>query len=438
METILAFLVLVGFLIWFHELGHFLFAKLFGVRVEVFSVGFGPALVAKRFGETIYQVAAIPLGGYVKLYGEEERLEDPKAFSSKPNWQKILIAFGGPLFNIILTVVLLTVVFTAGVEVPKYAKEPAVVGYVEENSWASRVGIRPGDRIIKIGDVEIKSWEEIRQAVLKNTLEGERKVKILIKRNGKLITLEATLPKLETGQESLGINPPLEPVVGRVFEKIPGVGPAPAYQVGIRPGDRILEINSVPVKSWYEAVKLIRESKGEPIKLKLKRGDEILEKEVVPALHPKTKLPVLGIAPRVETVKESYPVGEAALMALNRTKELFLLTFEVLGGLITGAVSIKTLGGPIAIAQFAGQAAQSGIIPYLSSMAFISLQLGIFNLLPLPVLDGGLILLFLIESIRRRPLPDKFKEYWQKVGFALIISLMAFVVINDLLRLVGK
>ncbi len=438
METILAFLVLVGFLIWFHELGHFLFAKLFGVRVEVFSVGFGPALVAKRFGETIYQVAAIPLGGYVKLYGEEERLEDPKAFSSKPNWQKILIAFGGPLFNIILTVVLLTVVFTAGVEVPKYAKEPAVVGYVEENSWASKVGIRPGDRIIKIGDVEIKSWEEIRQAVLKNTLEGERKVNILIERNGKLITLEATLPKLETGQESLGINPPLEPVVGRVFEKMPGVGPAPAYQVGIRPGDRILEINGVPVNSWYEAVKLIRESKGEPIKLKLKRGDEILEKEVVPALHPKTKLPVLGIAPRVETVKESYPVGEAALMALNRTKELFLLTFEVLGGLITGAVSIKTLGGPIAIAQFAGQAAQSGVIPYLSSMAFISLQLGIFNLLPLPVLDGGLILLFLIESIRRRPLPDKFKEYWQKVGFALIISLMAFVVINDLLRLVGK
>jgi len=208
--------------------------------------------------------------------------------------------------------------------------------------------------------------------------------------------------------------------------------------VGIKPGDRILEINGISVKSWYEAVKLIRESEGRPVKIKLKRGNEVLEKEVVPAINPRTKLPVLGIAPKIETVKESYPVSEAVLLALNRTKELFVLTFEVLWGLITGAVSVKTLGGPIAIAQFAGQAAESGIIPYLSSMAFISLQLGIFNLLPLPILDGGLILLFLIESVRRKPLPDKFKEYWQKVGFALIISLMAFVVINDLLRLVGK
>ena len=438
METLIAFLILVGFLIWFHELGHFLFAKLFGVRVEVFSVGFGPALVVKRFGETQYQIAAIPLGGYVKLYGEEEKLDDPRAFSSKPNWQKILIAFAGPLFNIILTVVLLTVVFTAGVEVPRYVKEPPVVGHVEENSWASKVGIKPGDRILRIGSVEIKSWEEIRQAVLRNTLEGSRKVEILIDRGGKTITLKAVLPRIETGQESLGISPRIEPVVGVVFEKIPGVGPSPAHQVGIKPGDRILEINGVPVGSWSEAVKLIRESKGELVKLKLRRGEKIIEKEVIPAIDPRTKRPVLGIAPKVETIKESHPPGEAFLLALERTKELFLLTFEVLWGLITGTISIKTLGGPIAIAQFAGQAAQSGIVPYLSSMAFISLQLGIFNLLPLPVLDGGLILLFLIESIRRKPLPEKFKEYWQKVGFALIISLMVFVVINDLLRLVGK
>jgi len=186
METLLAFLILVGFLIWFHELGHFLFAKLFGVRVEVFSVGFGPAIVAKRFGETLYQVAAIPLGGYVKLYGEEEKVDDPRAFSSKPNWQKILIAFGGPLFNIILTIVLLTVVFTVGVEVPKYAKEPPVIGHVEEKSWASKVGIRPGDRIIKVGDIEVKRWEELRQAVLKNAIEGRKEVEILLERNGKL------------------------------------------------------------------------------------------------------------------------------------------------------------------------------------------------------------------------------------------------------------
>ncbi len=438
METLLAFLVLVGFLIWFHELGHFLLAKLFGVRVEVFSIGFGPALLSKRVGETLYQVAAVPLGGYVKLYGEEKKVEDPKAFSSKPNWQKILIAFGGPLFNILLTIFLLTVVYFAGVEVPSYTKEPPVVGSVEEKSWAHRIGIKPGDRIVRIGDVEVKRWEDIRKAILKNTLEKREKLPVVVERNGSTLTLIGETPQLEREDEALGINPPLEPVIGRVFEKLPGVGPSPAHQVGLKPGDRILKINGIPVNSWYEAVKLIRGSNGSAVRLTIEREGKVLEKEVVPAVDPRTKHPVLGIAPMVRTVKESHPLPEAFGLALERTRELFLLTFKVLGGLITGAVSIKTLGGPIAIAQFAGQAAQSGIIPYLSSMAFISLQLGIFNLLPLPVLDGGLILLFLIEALRRRPLPEKFKEYWQKVGFALIISLMAFVVINDLLRLIGK
>jgi len=437
METLLAFLILVGILIWFHELGHFLFAKLFGVRVEVFSIGFGPPIVSKRWGDTVYQVAAVPLGGFVKLYGEEEKLDDPKAFSSKSPIQKILIAFAGPLFNIILTLFLLTVVYSIGVDVPKYMKEPAVVGYVEENSWAQKVGIRPGDRILKIGEREIRRWEEIRSAVIEGALGGEGKTVIVIERNGKLLTLTAELPKLETGRESLGINPPLSPVVGKVFKNIPGVGPSPAYQIGLKPGDRIVKINGREVRSWYEAVKLIRESKG-LVRLTIKRDGEIIEKEVVPAIHPRTKHPILGIAPKIETYRESKPLWEAFLMAVDRTKELFLLTFKVLGGLITGAISIKTLGGPIAIAQFAGQAAESGLVPYLSSMAFISLQLGIFNLLPLPVLDGGLILLFLIEMFRRKPLPEKFKEYWQKVGFALIISLMAFVVINDILRLIGK
>ncbi|WP_457600941.1 RIP metalloprotease RseP [Hydrogenivirga sp.] len=438
METLIAFLVLIGILIWFHELGHFLIAKLFGVKVEVFSIGFGPQIFAKQLGETTYQIAAIPLGGYVKLYGEEEKVDDPRAFSSKPNWQKILIALGGPVFNIILTVFLLTVVFWAGVDVPKYMKEPAVVGYVEENSWAEKVGIKPGDRIVQIGSVKIEKWEDIKKAVIENALEKREKLIIVVERAGRTLTLTAEAPKLETGKESLGINPYIPPVVGRVFKEVPGVGPSPAYQVGLKEGDRIVKVNGVPVNSWYDAVKLIRNSKGNLIKLTIEREGRLIEKEVVPAIHPQTKFPVLGIAPKIETVKEAHPLGESLKLAINRTEELVALTFKVLGGLFTGAISVKTLGGPIAIAQFAGQAAESGIIPYLSSMAFISLQLGIFNLLPLPVLDGGLILLFLIEMLRRKPLPEKFKEYWQKVGFALIISLMVFVVINDILRLIMR
>ncbi len=438
METILAFLVLVGFLIWFHELGHFLFAKIFGVRVEVFSVGFGPPLIAKKVGRTVYQIALIPLGGYVKLYGENVKVDDPEAFSSKPPWQRILIAFAGPLFNFILTVVLFSLVFYIGVDIPKYMKGPPVVGFVETGSWADRVGIKPGDRIVSIGEFQVRTWEDIRRSVIEATIRKPEKTEVVVLRNGREVVLKADLPKIETGREVLGVHPDLPPVVGRVFERIPGVGLSPAYQIGIKPGDRILEVNGTEVRSWYEVVKVVRASKGDPVRLKLMRNGNVLEKEVVPAIDPRTKVPVLGIAPKVETLRESFPPAEAFKRSLERTWDLVVLTFKVIWGLITGAISIKTLGGPIAIAQFAGQAAESGIVPYLSSMAFISLQLGIFNLLPLPVLDGGLILLFLVEMVRRRPLPDRFKEYWQRIGFALIISLMAFVVINDLLRIIGK
>jgi len=431
LTSVIAFLVLIGVLVWFHELGHFLMAKLFRVRVEVFSIGFGPVIVAKKFGDTLYQIAAIPLGGYVKLYGEEENLQDPEAFSSKKPWQKILIALGGPVFNFILAILLFALVFSLGVEVPKYSKEPVVIGHVEKNSWAERVGLREGDKLLRIDGYEIKEWGELRETILKLSIEGVRKTSLHVERNGQVITLEVELPKFETGRETLGIAPPLPPVVGAVMRG------SPAEQVGLRPGDVILEVNGKRVKSWYDVVEEIQKSKGKRVHLKIKRGEELLEKEVIPAINPRTGRPFLGITPRIETVKEVYPLSEALVKAVERTKELTLLTFEVLKGLVTGDVSFKTLGGPIAIAQFAGEAAQSGIVPYLSTMAFISLQLGIFNLLPLPILDGGLILLFLMEWIRGRPLPDKFKEQWQKVGLAIIITLMAFVLINDILRVIG-
>ena len=431
MLSVIAFLVLVGILVLVHEFGHFLMAKLFRVRVEVFSIGFGPPIFSKRIGETVYQIASIPLGGYVKLYGEEESINDPEAFSSKKPWQKILIAFGGPLFNFILTILLFTVVFTVGVNVAKYLKEPAIVGYVEKNSWAEKVGLKPGDKIVKINGYEINKWEELNDALLKVSLEGKKEVYLYIEREGKVLALEALLPQLKTGRENLGIAPYIPPVVGRVVKN------SPAQQVGLMPGDEILEANGRKVGSWYELVEIVRENKGKPIKLKVKRGDQIFEVSVIPAENPETRQPFIGVSPKIETVKVSYPPFESFKLAVERTKELTILTYKAVVGIITGEISFRTLGGPIAIAQFAGEAAESGIIPFLSTMAFISLQLAIFNLFPLPILDGGLILLFLVEWIRGRPLPEKFKETWQKVGLALILTLMVFVFINDILRLFG-
>jgi len=422
----LAFLVLVGVLVWFHELGHFLMAKLFKVKVEVFSVGFGPPVFAKRIGETVYQVALIPLGGYVKLYGENEEVDDPRAFSSKKPWQKILIALGGPLFNFLLAWLLFTAVYTIGTEVPKHLKEPVVVGYVEEGSWAHEVGIKPGDKIVRIDGYEVKNWEELREVLVKLAVEGIKETELWIEREGKLLRFKVKLPDPES---PLGIAPPLPPVVGEVLKG------SPADQVGIKPGDVILEVNGKPIRSWYELVKAVRESKGKTLLLKIKRGEKVLVKEVVPAVDPHTGRAFLGIRPKVETIKERYPLAQALLTAWERVKSLTLLTLKLLGGLATGEVSVKTLGGPISIAQFAGQAAESGLVPFLTTMAFISIQLAIFNLLPIPVLDGGLILLFLVEWIRGRPLSEKFKERWQMVGMAIILALMAFVIINDILRL---
>ena len=437
METLIAFLILIGVLIWFHELGHFLFAKLFGVKVEVFSIGFGPPLLRKQIGETLYQIAVIPLGGFVKLYGEEEKVDDPSAFSAKAGWQKILIAFAGPLFNLLLTVFLFALAFTIGIDVPAHEKKPAIVGYVAEGSWAEKAGIRAGDLILRVGDREITEWRQVRRAIIESSIQGGRNIEILVQRDGKEVLIRTKPPEIKTGREVFGLNPDLPPVVGGIAKTLPDGSPAPAYQIGLKRGDRIIEVNRKKVNSWYEVVEEVRGSGGSPIKLKIERGGKVFEKEVVPAVIKERNVPVIGISPYFETVKESYPPSIALRKSLEQTVELTILTFETIKALITGGISFKTLGGPIAIAQFAGEAAQSGLSTYLFSMAFISLQLGIFNLLPLPVLDGGLILLFLIEMLRRKPLPDRFKEYWQKVGFALIISLMAFVVINDLFRVFG-
>lgn len=427
MEYVLAFLVLIGVLVWFHELGHFLMAKLFGVKVEVFSIGFGPVLVSKKIGETEYRISALPLGGYVKLYGEEEEVKDPRAFSSKPNWQKILIAFAGPLFNFFLAVVLFALVSMANREVPAYLFQKPVVGYVVENSVAHRLGIKEGDIILEINSRQVSNWKDVERAVLENTLGKSWTVKVL--REGRLVVLSAEASL--TRASGFGAEPELPAIVGRVVEG------SPAHQVGLRTGDRILRVNHVDVKNWYELVKHIRASGDKPLVLTVQRGTAIEEKTVVPKIDQRTGTPVLGIAPYIEKVKRQVSPSEALVEGFQRTYFLSLLSVKAIWSLLTGELSVRTLGGPIAIAQLAGESAQQGIMPFIGMMAFISVQLAIFNLIPLPVLDGGLILLFLMESIRRKPFSPRFKELWLKTGYAIIIALAGFVFVNDLLRLLG-
>ena len=427
MEYVIGFLVLIGVLIWFHELGHFLMAKLFGVKVEIFSIGFGPVLVSKKLGETEYRISAIPLGGFVKLYGEEDQIEDPRSFSSKANWQKILIAFGGPLFNFILAILLFALLAFVGREVPKYIYEKPVVGHVIENSLAQKLGIKEGDVIQSINAKRVETWKDVEGAFFENILSKEWRVEVL--RDGKPLSLyaQASVEK----SSGFGAEPFLPPIVGFVVKD------SPAFQVGIMQGDRILKVNGREVRGWYQFVSYVRESEGKPISLTIERQGTVLEKTLIPTMDPNRKVPVIGIGPYVEMVKVEKPLNKSILEGIDRTYQLSLLSLKALWQLITGGLSPKTLGGPIAIAQMAGESAQQGILPFIGMMAFISVQLAIFNLIPLPVLDGGLILLFLIESIRRKPLSPKFKEAWIRMGYAIIIALASFVIINDILRLIS-
>lgn len=427
MEYLLAFLVLIGVLVWIHELGHFLMAKLFNVKVEVFSIGFGPVLLSKKFGETEYRLSALPLGGFVKLYGEEEEIKDPRAFSSKPNWQKILIAFGGPLFNFVLAVALFGLLAGVGREVPRYIYEKPAVGHVSEGSLAQKMGIKEGDIILSVNSKPVENWRDVEKAVFQNILSKGWEVEVL--REGKKLSLrtEDSVSKAA----GFGAEPWLPPVVGMVVKD------SPAYQVGLQAGDRILRVNGQQVSGWYELVKLVRESKDKPINLLIDRQGQPLERTVIPMVDSRSGMPILGVAPLVEKVKVREPLHQAFWEGVERTYMLSLLSVKAVWSLLTGGLSVKTLGGPIAIAQLAGESAQQGILPFIGMMAFISVQLAIFNLIPLPMLDGGLILLFLAESLRRKPFSPRFKEVWAKTGYAIIIALASFVFINDIIRLLS-
>ncbi len=436
MISLIAFLIMIGILVTIHEFGHFIFAKMFGVKVEVFSIGFGPPIVRWKGKETVYQIALIPLGGYVKMYGEDSMTEpvqgksekdtlDPRSFAAKPRWQKMLIAFAGPLFNIVLAIILFAAAYMIGIQQPKYLNEPVVVGYVEKNSYAEKAGLKPGDKIIAIDGEPVKNWKEF---TIKIGMKAGKTVVLDVLRNGKIISVTVKVPE-NISKDHLGISPIIPAKIGTILPN------SPAAKAGLQIGDEIIAINGKPIHSWFELVDALSQIKDDKeVTLLVKRNGKIFSLKVKPEYNETLKKYVIGISPMMETITVKYGFAEAFEKAIERTKELTVALYKVIKGLVTGEVSIKTLGGPIAIAQFSGQALEAGIATFLFSMAFISLQLGYLNLLPIPVLDGGLILILLIESIIRRPLPEKAKEYLAYIGFALIGTLMIFVIFNDIMR----
>jgi len=433
-QMILGFIVVLGITVTIHEFGHFAMAKLLGIRVMVFSLGFGPRLTGLRRGGTDYRISAFPLGGYVKMAGDaydEERQGAPEEFLSHPRWHRFLVALAGPFMNILLAVGIFTVAFMDGVVVPKYPKGPALVGPVVENSIARRAGLQSGDRILSVQGNPVSTWEEMEIALAiapKETLE----VEVLRGSERHRIPLD---PPAQGNADpfSLGFKYMIDQTVVAALDP-----DSPAQRAGLQVGDQIVRVegNGAQGTRYDEILNIISASKGVPLEFEVKRGDSILKLGITP--HESRGQVLIGFVPEIPTDFEKYGIGQAMVKAAGRCYEMSTLTFTIIGRIFTGTASVKTLSGPIEIARISGNAASTGSARVLFGLiALVSLQLGIFNLLPIPILDGGVIALLAIEGAMRRDLSLVLKERIVQVGFVFLILLMGFAVFNDLSKLVN-
>lgn len=432
--TLVSFAFVLGIMIFVHELGHFLAARWLGISVEVFSLGFGPRLWGFRRGETDYRVSALPLGGYVKMKGEhhDEALRgSPDEFLSRPKRHRFLVAVAGPVMNLLLAVVLLAGLYVAGVEMPRFLFEPPVVGFVVPESPAEEGGLLPGDRILAVAGREVATWEQLQLAVASL---AEETVAVRLEREGKEFEKLVHLRENEaTGAGFLGAYPPSWCYISRVDPD------SPAAAAGLHEGDVIVALSDGErrVEYYSEVLELIAASPGKELQMQVRRGGELIEVTVSPNdVDGKGRIGV-AIAPTAATelVEIQFGVFEALVRAFWRNYELARLTLRIVGRLLTGKTSLKMMSGPIEIARFSGQAAAQGMVALVGFMSLISLQLGIFNLLPIPILDGGIIALLLVEAMLGRELSLKARERITQVGFFFLLLLMSLVILNDIAKL---
>jgi regulator of sigma E protease len=433
--TILSFIFVLGIMIFVHELGHCLMAKFLKISVQVFSLGFGPRLFGFRSGETDYRVSLIPLGGYVRMAGEhyDDELEgEEDEFLTRPKSHRLAVAAAGPAMNVLLSIALMARIFMAGIQVPLYLSESPVIGYIFEGSPADEIGLELGDKILEIDGEAVGTWEDAQLAIA--TLPAKT-IKISYQRDSSVFERIVSLDESETtGAGFLGIMPPLASV-------ITAVQPGPAEKAGMKPGDIVLRAASdeKEVEDTSEILDLITSSEGSPLLFTIKREQNTLELQIVPEMKDGTPKIGVGISqtPVLETKTEKYGPLTSVWKSVEKNYELTALTFTIIGKLLTGETSLKMMSGPIEIARFSGAAASQGASTLITFMALISLQLGIFNLLPIPVLDGGTIAMIAIESAIGRDLSMQLKERIMQVGFLLLILLMSYVIFNDITKSMG-
>lgn len=422
-SSILGLVIVLGVLIFVHEAGHFLVAKLFRVRVLVFSLGFGKRLLGFRRGGTDYRVSLIPLGGYVRMAGdtpEEGRTGAEDEFLSKPKWQRFLILVAGPFMNLIIAVAFVTALNISGT--PFVPMKP-IIGDVTPNKPAARAGLEPGDLLVAVDGEPVTDFEDVRLII---STHAGTPVRVDYMRNGQRLTTTLTPVAEQREFGMVGIAG-----IGGFAEPVVGVDPgSPSYRGGVRTGDRILSANGKPVAQLTDLLAVFAAAKGGPVPLVVQRGAQRLPL-TVPAAKEDAEDPLRGIGRPV--IFKKLPFGPAVDAAVQENMKLAKISFLTIGRLFRGEGSVKELSGPVAIAKISGAAVRSGIKPLLSLMALISLQLGIMNLLPIPVLDGGHIMILLIEGVVGHDLSLRVKERIQQVGFAALATLMLVVIYNDVI-----
>ena len=429
MTTILSFVFVLGVLIFVHELGHFLMARRIGVRVITFSLGFGPKLLAFRRGETEYCVSVIPLGGYVKMAGEtaeDARTGAPDEFLSKSKWQRFQVLIMGPVMNLVLAVLVMAVVLYQGANVPAFQDQPVVVGSITDGSSAQNAGIAAGDRIVSVDGMSTPTWARFASAIAPSS---RSQLDVVVERNGQTVHIAVAPPPGGTRELGrVGILPAMRPQVLNVTPD------GPAERAGLSVNDVILAVDGERGAPYDRVIERIRSSEGRGVTLEVERNGSPQTIVVTPA-H-------ISGAARVGAEISAYEVRriqpgpiQALTMSVQRNWDGSKLILQTLGGLVTGTTAVNQLMGPVAIADQSRIAAAQGWIALFSLMAVISLNLGLLNLMPIPVLDGGHIAILTLEGISRRDFSMRVKERMLFVGFALLVMLMATVIYNDLTRI---
>jgi regulator of sigma E protease len=440
LENTLALILVLSVLVVVHEFGHFAVAKAFGFPVEVFSIGFGKRLFGKKWHGTDYRVAAIPLGGYVKVIGlgpDESTLAEgssTEAAAVGKRWQRALILLAGPFMNVVLALVLHATVFSIGVRVPAYELEAPIVKVVEQNSPGAAAGFQPGDRIVSIDGDAVPRW---RDAQFIFAMNARQKLDVEVERGGQRLHIPVTpraATKYDIGEVGLYPGAPREP---RILMVTSG---DPADRAGLKKGDVVVSIAGRQIKGAPEDilnkfVAAISKAAPGPFEITYLRKGKLSSAMISPRKDPDGSWKVgVQVAADLEEVVERFPPNQAVVEAWRKIKSDFRATLAVLGRLFVGRASLRTMSGPLDIAKFSGEAARTGAVPLVALMAAISLQLGIFNLLPIPVLDGGHLFLLSVEGIARRDFSLPVKERILQIGFLMILALISVILYNDLAK----